>query len=233
MWSRKDVKEKGKAAFKANYWPCVGASLLLGLLAAGTTTASHRETQELTGGTEEFRRFISGLEPGAVMGILAGIVVALMVIGLISLLLKIFVFNPLEVGCYRFFRKNAEEAPAKFGTIKEGFSNYGHVFVTLLLRDIFNVLWCCLFIIPGLVKLYSYRMVPYIIKDEPELSATQTIKKSREMMNGHKWAAFVLDLSFIGWFLLSVCTFDLVGIFWFSPYKNSTNAALYLELKKG
>ena len=74
-------------------------------------------------------------------------------------------------------------------------------------------------------------MVPYILTDYPELSPTEVITASRKMMDGHKWNTFLLDLSFIGWFILTALTLGLVGIFWASPYWQSTNAALYLELK--
>ena len=75
-------------------------------------------------------------------------------------------------------------------------------------------------------------MVPYIIKDNPELTATETITKSREMMNGNKWRAFLLDLSFIGWIILGAVTFGILFILWTCPYMQNANAALYLELKE-
>ena len=75
-------------------------------------------------------------------------------------------------------------------------------------------------------------MVPYIVKDNPELSATEVITKSREMMNGNKWRAFVLDLSFLGWIILSIITCGILFVFWTYPYIESTNAALYSELSK-
>ena len=68
-------------------------------------------------------------------------------------------FNPLKVGCYRFFLKNIDDASTPLGVIKEGFGGYGHVFVTLLLTDLFAALWSLLFIIPGIVAAYSYRLV--------------------------------------------------------------------------
>ena len=74
-------------------------------------------------------------------------------------------------------------------------------------------------------------MVPFILKDNPELSATEAITRSREMMNGNKWRAFLLDLSFIGWVLLGCITCGIVQFFWTTPYMYSTHAALYLELK--
>ena len=73
-------------------------------------------------------------------------------------------------------------------------------------------------------------MVPYIIKDNPELSATEAITRSREMMNGHKMEAFLMDLSFIGWYILGGLTFDLVNIFWTQPYHQSARAKFYTEL---
>ena len=75
-------------------------------------------------------------------------------------------------------------------------------------------------------------MVPFILAEHPELSATEIITRSRRMMNGNKWRAFVLDLSFLGWIILGVFSLGLVFIFWTSPYMNSTHAALYLKLKE-
>ena len=80
------------------------------------------------------------------------------------------------------------------------------------------------------MKSYSYRMVPFIIKDRPDLSATEVISESRRMMQGHKWNTFVLDLSFLGWALLGVLTLGLVSVFWTEPYYRNTHAALYLQL---
>lgn len=92
-------------------------------------------------------------------------------------------------------------------------------------------LWTLLFIIPGLIKSYSYRMVPYILSDNEDMSATEAITKSREIMNGNKWRAFVLDLSFIGWVFLSCITLGLVGIFYVAPYISATEAELYEAIK--
>ena len=128
----------------------------------------------------------------ALLGVVFG---AIAVVGIISLLLRIFVFNPLTVGGYRFFRRNNEDTRVGAGVISEGFGGYGHTFVTMFLRDLFTDLWLLLFIIPGIVKSYSYMLVPYLIKDEPELTATEVIGRSKELMNGHKWEAFVCQRS--------------------------------------
>jgi uncharacterized membrane protein len=152
--------------------------------------------------------------------------------GLASLVLSILVFNPLIVGCYRFFLKNSRGG-AELNELGAGFKDdWGNVVLVMFLRNLFLALWTLLFIVPGIIKAYSYRMVPYILADDPEIGAKDAITLSRQMMDGHKWNTFVLDLSFIGWNLLSLLTFGLVGVFYANPYQFSTNAELYKVLKK-
>lgn len=221
MWSISEVKERGKEAFKRNYWNSVIVAFLLGLLTSGATASASSQTD-----SEGLQTQLLLMDP-AVLTILIGSLTTIMIV---SVLLKIFLFNPLKVGGYRFFKKNVEEDGATLGVISEGFNGYGHIFITLFLRDLFLALWTMLLIVPGIIKGYSYRMVPYILKDNPELSATEVITKSRELMDGNKWRAFVFDLSFIGWFILSII--PLVGWLWTNPYYENANAALYLELSK-
>ena len=74
-------------------------------------------------------------------------------------------------------------------------------------------LWALLFLIPGIYKQYQYRMVEYILAEHPDMPYKEAMKMSRDMMNGQKWNAFVLDLSFILWEMLGVLTCGLVHIF--------------------
>lgn len=226
----REMKEKGRTAFKANYWRCVVAAILLVLLTGGAAASGAGNAQNAM--SEEDAQAIIGNMPAEqlrTLGIaLISASAAVMVIGIV---LRIFVFNPLKVGAYRFFNKNVDDSATTLGVIKEGFGGYGHTLATLFLTDLFTCLWSLLFIIPGIVKAYSYRLVPYIIKDNPELSATETIRRSRELMNGNKWRAFVLDLSFIGWFLLGAITLGLVNLFWTNPYRESAGAVLYHDVK--
>ncbi len=228
MWTISEVKEKGRNAFKANYGNSVIAGII-SVLFAGGTAASVKYTQ---GQSEVDANAFANFTPEEIIAVLVAVFGVFTVAMAITILVKIFLLNPLYVGCNRFFRLNAETPGTELSAIKEGFSDYGRVFVTIFLRDLFLTLWCLLFFIPGIIKSYSYRMVPFILKDNPELSAMEVITKSREMMNGNKWRAFLLDLSFIGWILLECITCGLVGIFWTNPYMYNTNAALYLELKK-
>lgn len=231
MWTRQELKERGKAAFRANYWPNVLVAFILSLLTAGATVAARNGGD--AGGTYDPATDAALNNLTDVQAVLAmlGITAAVTGVMVVALLLKIFVFNPLKVGCYGFFKENVRSGKGDLNVLVTGFNNYGRTFVTLLLADLFVFLWTLLLIVPGIVKSYSYRMVPFIIRDDPELDPMDAIKKSRVMMAGNKWAAFKLDISFLGWGILTVLTMGLVGIFWANPYYQNTNAALYLKLR--
>jgi uncharacterized membrane protein len=164
----------------------------------------------------------------------------ILVVMAISIAFNIFVCNPVEVGGCRFFVDNALKAQEAqetsgapgIGSILYSFqsSGYMNIVKTLFRRDLYVVLWCLLLVIPGIIKSYEYRMIPYLLADNPEMSYQEAFQLSKEMMDGEKWNTFVLDLSFIGWKILSSLTFGLVGIFWVNPYQYATNAELYQEL---
>ena len=130
-----------------------------------------------------------------------------------------------------FFNNNVDDPTTSVGVIAEGFSDFGRTFVTLLLRDLIIFVGCLVLIFPGFYAMYCFRMVPYIVKDNPELAPMEVLKRSNQMMAGNKWKTFVLDLSFIGWYLLGAITFGLGLIFWTNPYHMSADAALYKELR--
>ena len=280
MWDRKELKQRGMAAFKANYWRTVLVCFLLSFFVLGgsasiggarkslnithvynTPSVQSSQSGEITvNGTSygsvadalealddlDFddleldellsagsQAFDSDSETGAAILAVVGAVIVLVVaiVLLLSSVLKIFVLNPLEAGCRNFLLRNAT-GESDLGDIGFGFTpDYWRNVKTLFLRDLFRFLWGLLLIVPGIVKRYSYRMAPYILADRPELSGTEVLTQSRQMMNGHKWKTFVLDLSFLGWNILSALTFGLLGVFYVNPYRQCTNAELYRELK--
>ncbi|MCR5102162.1 MAG: DUF975 family protein, partial [Butyrivibrio sp.] len=180
MWNIKEIKEKGKNSFKSNYLASVIVGFILTLSIGSTSTATGSEaSQEIDYGNFNPEVFLLAL------GLISTVLI-------IALLIQVFIFNPLLVGCNHFFAENVRNNPASLDNIKKGFSNYLHVTCTVFVTDLFLTLWTMLFIIPGLIKNYSYRMVPYILADNPELSALETISLSRKMMNGHKWKTFLL-----------------------------------------
>lgn len=118
-----------------------------------------------------------------------------------------------------------------FEQIFDGFKeDYGKTLLVGLLQSLFTVLWSLLLIVPGIVKSYSYAMASYIQQDEPQLSATECIEKSRRMMDGYKWQLFCLDWSFFGWYLLGALCFG-IGTIFVDPYRQTAYANFYLALK--
>ena len=151
----------------------------------------------------------------------------------VFILLDVFIFNPLEVGCKKYYLRNLNE-PAQVGNIGYAFdNNYKNITKTMFFRDLFTVLWTLLFIIPGIVKYYEYQMIPYMLADNPQMTKEQAFEESKRMMQGQKWKAFVLDLSFIGWNILSALTLGILGSFYVQPYMDATHAALYEALRYG
>jgi hypothetical protein len=144
-----------------------------------------------------------------------------------------FVFNPLEVGCMRFFLRNLNQRAEVKEVAFAYDNNYLESVKTLFLRDLFILLWSLLLIIPGIYKSYEYRMIPYLMAEDPTMTKDRAFAESKRMMDGQKWNAFVLDLSFLGWNILSALTMGILGVFYVGPYQAQTNAALYEKLRYG
>ncbi|XFA98959.1 DUF975 family protein [Candidatus Izemoplasma sp. B36] len=115
--------------------------------------------------------------------------------------------------------------------IKEAFmsgfkNNYSRNLGLHILMALYTFLWALLFIIPGIVKSYAYSMSFYLVNKEPELKSSDAIDKSRELMNGYKMNLFILDLSYIGWYLLSILTFGIL-LLWVVPRHYTARTLMY------
>lgn len=251
-WTRGELKDRAKAVLRVNYWIAFVVALILSVaLGAGTGGAGsgsrytfskndnvfeknyyyHDEDFEFEG-IDEFGEFYGEMNfPGRNLFLGMAAIVASFAT-LFSLALSIFLLNPLIVGGRNFFLTSGRNPHNDMGYLGVAFKNgnYWSVVKGMFLKNLYNFLWTLLFIIPGIVKAYSYRMVPYILAENPHMDANEAITLSRKMMNGEKFDAFVLDLSFIGWYLLGMLAFCIGGLF-VNPYKYSTDAQLYLVLK--
>ena len=147
-------------------------------------------------------------------------------------LLLFFIVLPLGVGFLNAFRKllvqGDNELPGNM--YKLATSNYWHKVWGMFLVMLFTFLWSLLFIIPGIVKCFSYSMTPFILEEHPELGANEAIDHSRAMMKGHKFDLFWLILSFIGWGFLCLFTFG-IGYLWLVPYMDTSISAFYEDVK--
>lgn len=118
----------------------------------------------------------------------------------------------------------------QFEVLIDGFkNNVGSNLLLGLLIAIFTALWSLLFVIPGIVKAYSYSMAYYVKVDHPEYTATQAIDESRRIMNGNKMKLFLLDLSFIGWIIVGAICFG-VGTLWVIAYMNAAYTEFYRDI---
>ena len=147
-------------------------------------------------------------------------------------LLLIFVVMPVAVGFANAFRKLLTEGndAVPENMYKIATANYWHKVWGMFLMALFTFLWSLLFIIPGIIKMFSYAMTPYILEENPELSAGEAIDRSRAMMKGHKFDLFWLMLSFIGWGILGFLTLG-IGYIWLSPYMTTSVASFYEDVK--
>ena len=107
--------------------------------------------------------------------------------------------------------------------------NFGTKFGGMLLMDIFTFLWSLLFIVPGIIKAFSYAMTPYILAEYPKVSARESLRISQKLMNGYKGKLFLLGLSYIGWILLSILTFGILLMFYVAPWMECANAEFFNE----
>lgn len=107
--------------------------------------------------------------------------------------------------------------------------NYQRAFYVYGLVTLFTFLWSLLLIVPGIIKSYAYALATYIAADEPETAPRETLRKSEELMMGHKMDLFILDLTFIGWYLLGLLCLG-IGIIFVIPYHYMARAEFYQEL---
>ena len=145
---------------------------------------------------------------------------------------SLFVLLPLAVGYSNSMRVLLETGDNRLtnNSFSLGFGNWLHVVWGMILGTIYIFLWTLLLIIPGIIKSYSYALTPYILVEHPEMSANEAIEESMRLMDGHKFDLFYLQLSFIGWAILSILSLGL-GVFWLIPYQMTAQAAFYRDIK--
>ena len=199
-----ELKENARKSLQGKYGQAITMIIVLGVItgAASDIPVIFKPDSELTAS------IIS-----SVCTIISAVLSSFFILGSVSFYLKI--------------SRNEEV------TWKELFSKTNLWLVCLLstiLVNIFVGLWSLLLIIPGIIAAYSYSMVQFILVDNENLTALEAMKKSKEMMNGHKMELFKLHISFLGWIILSVFTFGIL-FFWLAPYVSTATANFYNKIK--
>lgn len=251
-----DFRAKAIEALSGNWGKAVGVGFVASLLGAATTamgTGGGGRSSESTGtvpGTEvgivenEPYAGMMGLDLSNIDSIadLNGIIpteyqVGFMVflsvlsfLGIVFAILHFVIGGAVTLGYVKFNLSLVDRKPATFAQLFSEFHRLGAGIAMQLLRAIYTFLWMLLFVFPGIYAAYGYAMTPYILAENPEMSANEAITKSKELMNGNRWRLFCLEISFIGWSLLCVLLTLGIGVFWLKPYMEASFAAFYREI---
>jgi uncharacterized membrane protein len=153
--------------------------------------------------------------------------------GIIGILYVLFVSNLLKVGENRFFMESRSYPKTKISRFAYLYrqKQICHPAFIMFVRSFFLFLWS-LTIVGGIIKAYEYRMIPYLLAENPKIDRKKAFALSKQMMRGQKWRTFILDLSFLGWHLLTPFTFGLLGFLYVNPYVSATDTELYMTLRK-
>ncbi|NTW72213.1 MAG: DUF975 family protein [Eubacteriaceae bacterium] len=228
MWTRAELKNRAKVVLRTTYWKSLLVSIILLIVGGGGSSAGTGSNSgyKFSHGNGNFNYSQDWLFFLAVAGF------AVMTVLVIATAFRIFLGYPLEVGGRKFFVEGAR-GDGDLNDIGFAFEKgkYSNVIKTMFFRGLYNFLWYLLFIIPGIIKYYSYRMVPYILSENPKMNTDKAIRLSMDMTKGHKLDMLVLDLSFIGWYIVGMLAF-LIGTVFVLPYVNATYAELYITLRE-
>ena len=205
-----DFRAEARAALRGR-WPIailtgfvaslIGAGIATGGGSSGNSNSNSVSTRMLT---DEFTATEFWLQ---FRGIIIGLIVALV----IWLIITIVIGGAGKLGYAIFNLKLMDNKEAEFKDLFSQFHRLGDGFCMNFLVGLYTVLWTLLFIIPGIIKTFSYAMTPYILAENPGMTATDAITESRRIMDGNKWRLFCLGFSFIGWVLLCAAP-ALIGI---------------------
>ncbi len=158
------------------------------------------------------------------------LIIATLIVTRVGSLATFLTAGAFNLGISTYFLGYSRMKEMPFETLFSGFKNYVSSLVLFLLVYIFIILGFILFIIPGIIAALNYSQAYYILSENPEMGAFEALRRSKEMMQGHRIRFFLLQLSFLGWAILCLCTLG-IGLLWLCPYVNITNAKFYDDLR--
>ena len=161
---------------------------------------------------------------------LAALAVGAFIGAIISICWVLFVLYPLKVGRCRYFMESRQSLTPASTVVSTFRQPYGNPILVQLLTNLKVFLGFLLLIVPGIYWDYCYTLVPYLLAENPYMSATRAMELSNQMMDGEKWNYFVLQLSFLGWMILCAFTFGIGGFF-LEPYMQATYAEFYAAMR--
>ena len=164
-------------------------------------------------------------------GLFAGMTAYILIFAIVMGIVLFVLGSVIEVGYSKFNLDLVDRrSEAKIETMFGYFSFWKTTAAARLLQTLYILLWSLLFIIPGIIAAYSYSMTGYILADNPDMTADEAIARSKQMMDGNRWRLFCLQISFIGWSILSSLLTFGIGDLWLTPYRQAASAVFYREI---
>ena len=212
-----DLRRIARENLTGNWGLSIGVALIAGTL-GGLITGGFQLDLELD--AEQLQRIPDVLIPvvTAWLGAAGTLGIAQFILG-----------GVVQLGYGRFLLNQHDRQHFEFRDLFSQFHRFGQGFAQNFLRTLYSILWGLLLIIPGIIKAIGYSMTPFIMADNPEMSAKEAMAASTELMDGHKMDSFLLSLTFLGWELLNLLTLG-IGTLWLNPYINATYAAFYRQI---
>lgn len=213
------LRLKARESLTGEYWYAVLTALvasIFGALMAGGGSFDFNIKKDLTEIFGQLPKFLRVYL--AVAGSLAGTV------SFVSFILG----GVVQIGYAGYLLKQHDSEIHNLKDIFSQFDRFGQGFLQMLLRNLYIFLWGLLFLIPGIVKSFAYSMTPFIMAENPDMTAQEAIRLSKEKMDGHKGELFWLSLTFFGWSLLAALTGG-IGYIFLNPYVNAAYAAFYRD----
>lgn len=169
------------------------------------------------------------LRVGGMILLISLILVVLQFIPMLGTVITLIVTGPFTLSLAFIALQVSRYDQIELEDMAWGFKNFGNAIGLFFWQALWVFLWSLLFLIPGIVKAYSYRLAFYILADNPDIGVREALNESKRLTDGFKWDLFVLDLSFLGWAILANLTFG-IGYFWLTPYMEITLANAYKEI---
>ena len=222
-----DFRQAAWDALRGRWGLAVGTGLLAGILGCGSLGA-------WSGGSVSFENRISQADLESVVPyetwlVVRPVLLMLLVALVIWAVVAVVIGGTVTMGYAKFNLNLVDRRDARLDDLFSRFSRLGDGFCMQFFRGLYIFLWSLLLIVPGIMAAYSYAMTPFILTENPDMTANEAISASKELMRGSRWRLFCLEFSFIGWGILCVLTLG-IGSLWLKPYEQAAYAAFYREI---
>lgn len=213
----KDFRAWARDALRGHWGAAVAVSLVAGLLAGGSGSTSQVELNQNLN------------DLGLSSFLSREIVTVILTVAVVMALLSLVIGGVVQLGQCSFYLNLVNRRQARFSDLFSQFHRLWKGFCMQFVIGLFVFLWSLLLVVPGIIAAYRYAMVPYLMAEFPDLGVMDAMAESKRLMHGNKARLFCLQLSFIGWTLLSALTLG-IGMLWVNPYSQAAEAAFYMTV---